>query len=289
MKHFLKNTEYDVLGLVRGKTAISGEMNVFEKNLVRFNDNTGKLVEVVADISPDILIHTATYFHAEHSIDDISLMIEANMLHGNLLLEGLSKNKKKTLFLNTGSSWQNFSNNSDYRAACLHSSHKEAFEKIAEFYADVHEIVVCTLKVFDTYGCGDNRRKIINLLMDTLFKNQSIELSLGEQLIDLVYIDDVAEAFGAVVDIFLTNKKLEKSYGISSGDELPLRDIVEMIRNIINPNFVGFEFGKRPYRSREVFENWREGMVSIPGWVPKVSLDEGLCRVAESRRSLLDG
>lgn len=106
-------------------------------------------------------------------------------------------------------------------------------------------------------------------------------MSAGEQLIDLVHIDDVIEAF-----IIAANRLMNHSipshecYAVSSGQPIPLRDLVELYSEVTG-KMVPVNWGARPYREREVMVPWNKG-VPIATWVPKVEITEGLKDVFKS-------
>jgi CDP-paratose synthetase len=280
LEHFSRSKKYVVGGLVRSKASCVASH--LQGNLIRF-DTDNDLIAAVTGFKPDVFIHTATYFHAEHSVADIPMMIDGVQRHGNMILEALARCQKAVYFINTGTSWQHFNDSPKYRPACLHSAHKEAFEKIIEFYSGNYEITSTTLKIFDTYGCNDQRRKIVNLLVDAMLANQPIQLSSGRQLIDITHISDVARAFEAMIDWFFAGNELLSSYGVSSGKEISLRDLADQIRKIVRPDYNGLEWGVRPHRKNEVFTNWRDGMVPVPNWCPTVTIEDGISLLKKTR------
>lgn len=274
---------YDIYGLIRKKNSNEGFSIKENLKIIDFDDKFSNLFSIVEDINPDIIIHTATYFHAEHTPQDILPMINGTYSFGNYLLESLTKKGSKFFFINTGTSWQHFNNSESYRATCLHSAHKEAFEKLLEYYSDVYGFGYTTLKLFDTYGPNDKRKKIVNILIDEIAKNNQVDLSPGEQLIDLVHIFDICEAYEKIINMYLDGVKIDSSYGLSSGEEIPLKEIASIIINNLDPNYKKLNWGARSYRDREVMFNWRKNMNLIPGWSPKIPLKSGLIDVIKSR------
>lgn len=265
------NVNFDVYGIVRKSNNI---LNI-NNNIFLLDDNFENLPLIINEICPDIVIHTATYFHAEHKVTDIVPIIQSIHIYGNLLLDALKNSQKKIFFINTGTSWQHFNNSPNYNPVCLHSAHKEAFEKIIEFYSAAYDIKYVTVKLFDTYGPNDERNKIINLLIKGFKQKKPLDLSPGNQLMDIVHINDVCDAYQKIINLIITNQSIEKSYGVSSGEEISLKDIVNIIQQIAGHSIV-LNWGARKYRDREVMYNWRNSMLSVPGWLPSIELKDGL-------------
>ena len=124
-------------------------------------------------------------------------------------------------------------------------------------------------------------------MIDSVLKGESLNLSLGEQFLDLVHSRDVANAYLKVIGHYVLGNHIENSYGVSSNSEISVRELANLVKNLINPKYSGFKWGSRNYRNREVFKNWRNGMFVIPGWSPRVGLDGGLTELIEQRKLLL--
>jgi nucleoside-diphosphate-sugar epimerase len=234
------------------------------------------LKNLVAAARPDIVIHCATFFHAEHKSEDIVPMIDANLTYGTLLLESLRDLQKKVLFINVGTSWQHCEDETFRGANGLHAALKTSYESVLRFYQSLFDLRLVNLKLFDTYGVGDTRAKLINLVFNALRTNESLALTAGEQLIDIVHISDVCRCFELVCLDFLKNELVEGTYGVSSGTEIPMKTIIDTILSISGADKKLLRLGSRPYRSREVMSNWRKGLTTYPRWHPQISIEDGL-------------
>jgi nucleoside-diphosphate-sugar epimerase len=162
---------------------------------------------------------------------------------------------------------------------CLYAATKQAFEAVLEFYIDAHALRAITLKLFDTYGPGDPRPKLLSLLQKATATGAPLDLSPGEQLINPVYIDDVVEAF------VLAGKRLldgapagKEEYAVSSRHPLSVREFAAAYASASGRG-LELRWCAQPYRAREVMVPWNTG-ASLPGWSPKVTLEEGIRRIA---------
>lgn len=235
--------------------------------------STQSLVECVTHAKPDVVFHLASLFLSQHAVKDIESLIQSNVLFGSQLLEAMKLNGV-ACFINTGTSWQHF-NNEDYNPVCLYAATKQAFEAILEYYVQACDIKAITLKLFDTYGPDDRRPKLFNLLNKAAKTGEPLDMSAGEQLIDLVHIDDVVEAYVLAAQRVLAGKALKHEiYAVSSGHPLPLRELVELYATVTE-QVVPVNWGARPYRYREVMVSWKQGE-NLPEWMPKISLKTGL-------------
>lgn len=244
------------------------------------DSTTESLVNALERSKPDLVIHLATYFVAEHTSDDLEQLIMGNLLLGAQLLEAMSTTGVRRL-INTGTSWQHFEGD-DCRPVNLYAATKQAFETLVDYYVDANQLSVITLKLFDTYGPGDSRPKLFNILRNA-DPSKPLLMSQGNQLIDLVYIDDVIAAFlAAELRLLRWQSAIHERFGVSSGDPRPLREIVGLFLRLARSN-VNIEWGSRPHRKREVMRTWT-GFTPVPGWKPEVALEEGLSRLLDIER-----
>jgi nucleoside-diphosphate-sugar epimerase len=247
--------------------------------------STGHLVKLVAQAAPDCAFHLASLFVAEHRSEDVVSLLDANVRFGAQLLEAIALNGVRRL-VSAGTSWQHF-NSSSYRPSSLYAATKQAFDAILDYYVDACGLRAITLKLFDTYGPGDPRPKLFALLRSAARLQTILDLTPGGQLIDLVYIDDVVEAFFLAGERLLLDRSGPKEeYAVSSGRPLPLRQVVAIYAEASGAT-LNVRWGARPYRAREVMIPWSRGDV-LPGWIPRVSIEEGIRRM-EMWCSLAEG
>ena len=183
--------------------------------------------------------------------------------------------------INTGTFWQHFQND-DYNPVCLYAATKQAYEMILKYYLETTALKVITLKLYDTYGPNDPRKKLFALLETAAKEQQLLKMSPGEQLIDIVYIDDVVQAFIlAAQRLQKQNKTNHEIYAVSSGNPISLKKLVAIYENV-SGNKLDIQWGGRPYREREVMKPWDKGKW-LPGWRPKYNLEQGIARILQFR------
>ncbi|SMD34354.1 Nucleoside-diphosphate-sugar epimerase [Reichenbachiella faecimaris] len=266
----------DVHVIVRPESSLSDESWLEKISVYEYNQDIYDLADYMRNNSVEVVIHLASLFIAEHKTEDINKLIDSNIRFGTHILEAM-KLADVSKIINTGTSWQHY-NNLPYNPVCLYAATKEAFETLVEYYHQAKSISVITLKLFDTYGENDQRPKLINLLNKFSREGVELEMSAGEQLIDLVYIHDVIEAYQLATNRILDETKpINESFAVSSGTQISLRELVAQFEEITGKR-LNIQWGKRSYREREVMIPWLN-YETLPGWQPKVSLKDGLKRI----------
>lgn len=236
----------------------------------------GEVTELAAGLEPlelDVCFHLAAHFVGQHTPDDIAPLIEGNVALPTRLAEALGT-RPDLVFVNTGSAWQHVGGE-PYNPAALYAATKQACKDILRFYADAGAFRVVNLALFDTYGPDDPRPKLLALLRKAQATGTTLGMSSGRQLIDLVYIDDVVDAFLAAADA-PPGKEPVPEYAVATGSPLSVRELVDVVQRATGAP-VPVEWGVRPDRAKEMLAPWDVAPV-VPGWGPQVSLDEGIRR-----------
>lgn len=235
--------------------------------------STEGMVRCVAQSNPDVVFHIASHVLSSHTAKDVDSLIASNVLFGNQLLEAMEVNEIKKI-INTGTFWQNY-NKEEYNPVCLYAATKQAFEAILEYYVQACGVEAITLKLFDSYGSDDPRPKLFNLLNKSAESGEPLDMSAGAQLIDIVHIDDVTEAYVIAAERLLCGVvSIHEYYEVSSGHQMPLRELVEKYAEFSGQN-IQVNWGARLYRDREVMEPLNMG-IALPGWRVKVDLQSGI-------------
>ncbi|MDQ1439319.1 MAG: UDP-glucose 4-epimerase [Acidimicrobiaceae bacterium] len=261
---------WEVHALVRPSSAASGLSAE-----VHVDDGTAEgLASVMAAANPDVVFHLAALFLAAHQPADVPALVEANVAFGARVAEALAGLGGHRLLVATGTAWQHYEGRA-YSPVALYAATKQALADVLRYYADAGQLSVTVLKLFDTYGPDDPRRKLLRLLADAAVSGETLEMSGGEQLIDLLHVDDVVAALLHAVD---RNGDAGGTpyleFAVSSGAPVPLRTLVETF-NQATGRTVNVTWGARPYRPREMFTPWEAGP-PLPGWKPEVALADGI-------------
>jgi len=232
----------------------------------------------LAASAPDVVFHLATHYVAEHSADDIDVLVESNLRFGAHVLQAASANGVRA-FVNAGTSWQNF-NDAAYRPVNFYAATKQAFEDLIAYYADACGLRVATLRLFDTYGPDDPRRKLFWALRNAVETGIAMDMSPGEQVLDLLYVDDAVAAFEMAAKHTLTREDAGHAvYGVS-GERRSLKSVVDTFA-AVSGKAPEVRWGAREYREREVMNPWSGGN-PVPGWTSRISLEEGIRRMLEA-------
>lgn len=137
------------------------------------------------------------------------------------------------------------------------------------------------VRIFSTYGPGDNEGWLLPDVIKKLLNKEKPMLTPGEQLWDYLYVRDAAEAF---LKLSIT-KQTTGIYNLGSGKSQSIRSIVELTRDLINPE-LELGFGEIDYRLDQVMhlEANIEKITQDTSWYPKTNLATGIENLIEYLR-----
>ncbi len=136
------------------------------------------------------------------------------------------------------------------------------------------------LRLFATYGPGDNDNWLIPTLAATMLRGERPRLTAGTQRWDYLHNDDTARGILAAV-----TTSEQGVFNLSSGRSVPVRTIAERIRDLAAPG-LELVFGEVPFGPSQIMHLQGDisAFCSATGWAPRVALDDGLAQVVDALR-----
>lgn len=259
--------EHELFYLARPHT-ITQTPGVHDSTFFFANNNIDLLTQFIRTNKIDGIIHLASLYLQRHAPRDIPNLIQSNVYLGTAVLEAATSAGVKW-FINTGTIWQNYNVPDGSDAYCpvnLYAATKQAFMDITKFYSETTDMRVCTLKLCDTYGPNDPRKKIFALFEENARTGEVLKMSAGEQKMDILHIDDVVEGFVHLAEMLQKGEELRDEYVLSSSQQMTLRELAVKFEREHNVH-LNIEWGALPYREREVMVPYKGNI--LPGWNPK--------------------
>lgn len=245
--------------------------------IYHYNGDIDSLIAFFQHIQADVVMHLAAAVITNPHPKQVSTIIDSNIRFGTEILEAMRHSSTK-LIISTGTYWQNYDGTNEYNPVDLYAASKEAFEKIVKFYVEAYGFRHINLRLFDVYGEDDKRPKLWNLLRTIAGTERSIDTTLGEQKIEMVYIDDVVSAFEKAYEWLCYHPELKNEiYGVNSLSRLTLKETILLYQTILHKD-IKINWGARPYEQREVM-NPCKSYQSLPNWRPKTTLESGFTKL----------
>jgi CDP-3, 6-dideoxy-D-glycero-L-glycero-4-hexulose-4-reductase len=186
--------------------------------------------------------------------------------------------------LTYGTSWQ-IGEHGTVEPFNAYAASKTAAEAFLEHFA-LAGVRTATLRLFDTYGPGDTRNKVVNLIADAIARRSDLPMSAGRQVMELVHVSDVLAATDATLaELRDREPGQHRVYTVRSGEPVTVLQIVDIMLRIAGIGQADFiRPGVYPYRPRERF-SLPADTPTPPGWTPRIPLEEGLRALLAERRA----
>lgn len=229
LKHLLLNYE-KVVNFTRNHT-----LQVYEKN---------KIEEI--DISDNfflqnpsrILINLATlYIPNPSSAEELNNIIKANILFPSGVLGALASIKNLKI-INALSYHQLL----DFESQNVYSLSKELFKK----FLDNQNIEIVNLYIFDTFGSGDTRNKVVDIFIKNILCGNQITIPSNETKVNLADVQIVCRSLMKSIEL------RQGSYSLKSPDTITLEELAKMIMEISNKKVDLIKAGSSLYSFDEI-------------------------------------
>lgn len=125
------------------------------------------------------------------------------------------------------------------RGTCIYSAAKTALDLMCKTLATRTNTEYIGTMIPMPYGIGNKSMQLANVVMISLLKGESPKLIEGNNLYDMVYIEDIVDAFIAIAEKGVSGR----TYYIGHRVLKTFKEWMLEIRDIINPN-VELKFGE---------------------------------------------
>ena len=125
------------------------------------------------------------------------------------------------------------------------------------------------------YGPGDG--SFVNFIAKELKAGNDIEMTEGLQRRDLIYIDDVLNAYMTILSNINSMSKGLYEYPVGSGHAFSIREVATQVCEILDCPHEHLKWGAKPMREGEPMKLIADPSLMMElGWQPKYSLESGL-------------
>lgn len=270
----LSRRGYAVHALSRTPAPLAGDKDV-EWHRAHLMDR-GEMQRLIASIRPHSLLHLAwTTKHGEfwHSPDNLSWTAASIDLLRCFAEQGGAR------FVGAGTcaeyDWSDGrceEGTTRLSPGSLYGASKKAFSDILAAYAGNRGLSCAWGRIFFLFGPGEDANRLVPYLIRNCLRKQPAVCRFGQLRRDFLFVDDVADAFAALLD-----SEVAGAVNIAAGKTVALRDVAGAIARQCG-NTDGIEIredvpapGEPPEFSASV-----DRLHSELNWLPRYGLEAGL-------------
>lgn len=286
------------IGSALTRNLLNKDINVYgvdisENMLSQFNNND-KFIPIVADFTKyknlsellkgcciDVFYHFAWQGVFGEAFKDYALQLD-NAKHACEAMEqAIKMDCKKFVLAGTYNEFEiiNFLNSKEFqpRYTCIYSGAKTVAEIMCKTLAYNNGIEYSAGLIAMAYGENNRSMMLPNVVISQLLKGIQPKLIKGDNLYDLIYIDDIAEAF---YSIGMYGKNL-KSYYVGHRKLTTFKELMTEVGKIVAPN-IELKFGEyvdTDNKDYSIIDT--EALYEDTGFECKADLRESIINTAE--------
>ena len=230
----------------------------------------------IKNFEPNIIINCSASQILNDDSKSIEKIIYSNLYAQTIFLNEAKKKSSFKGFIAFGSRTE-YDKSGNYNPHFFYSASKHASDSLLQYFVNT-KITVVVLKIFDSFGKNDNRKKILPLLLNNYKNKKTLDLTPGNQEIDFVNILDICKLISQVAKD-IKNKKIKgfQKFTVSSKKPLKLIEIIKILKKNLK-NELKVKLGVLKYRKNECMKCSRK-IFNYPKWKPKNSLKKDLINI----------
>src|SRR3989344_6686747 len=236
------------------------------------------LSRLMRSLQPRYVYHLATY-GAYPSQQDVGKMIKTNIEYTNVLFKSLIDIQVKAIVV-AGSSSEYGKKEKSMRESDMpepnnfYGSTKAAQTYLSLVAAKTHSLPIVVLRLFNVYGPYEEKGRLVRSVIESVLAKKEIHLATGKEARDLVYVDDVVNAF-----IHASQKKVVggEIFNIGTGRQTTIHSLAKKVIELTGIS-VPIILGVYPGREWDTY-HWKADVTKSQrtlGWKAKYDVEKGL-------------
>jgi UDP-glucose 4-epimerase len=267
--------------------AVSRSRRISESDYFRWwqGDMTdfAQVRNILHEVKPDVIFHLSGLGTARPERELVLPTLQSLLISTVNILTVAAEISCRRVVL-AGSLNEPGPDSSEITPGSPYAAAKWASAAYARMFHDLYGVPTVILRLFMTYGPGQNESKLIPYVILCLLKGIAPKLSSGRQLIDWIYVDDVIDAFLMVTE---ASEVDGCTIDIGSGALVPIRTVVHKLVALTGGEIQPL-FGALPDRPFEPVHvaSIHDAYAKL-GWKPRTPLAEGLKQTVQWYRTHL--
>lgn len=273
-------------------------------------EEPGRLMGMMEEHTPDIVVHLAAQAGVRHSIDAPRSYLESNLVGTFELLEAARAHPPQHLLMASTSSVYGANTEMPFAETVkadtqmsFYAATKKATESMSHSYAHLYDIPTTMFRFFTVYGTWGRPDMALFKFTRAILEGKPIDVyNHGKMTRDFTYVDDLVRGIRLLIDA--VPERPDSSDGVEDGDSLspvaPWRVVnignsepVELMTyiaaveaetgRVAEKNFMEMQLGDVPatYADTTLLKR-------LTGYVPQTNVDEGIRKFVAWYRDYYD-
>lgn len=185
----------------------------------------------------DRVVHLAALYKTASDPATVAELVQSNIKFAADIFSVVAQHSPKARVVTT-STFSSFAEDGTYAPATVYAATKSAVETLAPAFG----IDVTFLRLSDTYGPGDWRVKVHNLIRNAAAEGRAFEMrSPSYQTINLTHVADVLGAFDRVFELPTSSHGVVRFYDLYYPEnQVTLGELVQLMREVVPAAEISF-------------------------------------------------
>jgi len=202
----------------------------------------GKIYDMVRKYKPEVVIHLAALSGLRKCEDNPYEAFKVNVFGTFNVSKACLENDSKLIFISSrevyGETFDKESTENDsLRPNNVYGLTKMIGESIIKHESEKHGLDYTILRLTNVYGPEAGLRGA-NRIIETAIKEKKIRINGGNQLLNLVYVDDIIDLLMLVVSDKRSSKQI---FNVGSEDTVTIKEFAEKVSRSLDGN-IEFEY-----------------------------------------------
>lgn len=226
-------------------------------------------IENLQGFLPEIVINLSNFYTQDTSIMAVNVM--QSSITGVATAIGNANSNWKAKIINASTYFQYCPKGMQPWSA--YAELKKDALAILENSSKIADTNLTNFVLYDNYG-GNNKSKVFDLLLKAISLKEEFNTTMGEQILNLTHIKDIASAIVSECSMPKTiEDTLLRNYDLRGEFTINLRDLASFVSNLlgISPRI---NWGAIKYRDKEVFQLWDSEFKLPTYWLQKEKIED---------------
>ena len=212
-----------------------------KKAMEMFPNHNVKIIDItdpdykseIRAFNATVLVHLATFLNSKKRSDvNIHEFIEANILFGTQVLNSMV-GTDISYVINVGTCLEYRNNSTVPYSSDLYSATKTAFRSVIAYYQNLIGFKWINVIPFSIYGHGAPKI-VLDYICESLISTEPINFTQGDQIIDLIHIEDVIWFFETLINNIDKINQPYSEFEIGTSQGISIKELVSVFEKKTN-------------------------------------------------------
>lgn len=233
---------------------------------------------VFAEIKPDYLLHFAWIATGDYLMSDINYkFIDASL---NMLQEFKNNGGKRAVFAGTCFEYkfkdEPLKETDELNPTTIYAKCKNELREKAQKYCLDNNISFGWGRIFYVYGHGENEKRLVPHVINSLKNNKEVVITAGEAIRDYMYSKNIAGAFVKFLD-----SDVYGCVNICTSKQTKIKDMVDMIAKLLKKVYL-INYKDSTDTQPKIIVGNNDRLVKEIGFLQKDDLSNNIIKIIDS-------